>query len=142
MLIPLDRKIQFFGDDLIDHHPRIIPYFPKTKKPCRARKMDSAGRYGFMQISAHPAYTGSLLQRNRPDLPLMSSGITRGVLPAVMILVSRTQYPFWFFFWSKKPPGFSTERLSALWPYALKCRKLSVFILQILISDICNVHQS
>ena len=67
MLIPLDRKIQFFGDDLIDHHPRIIPYFPKTKKLCRARKMDSAGRYGFMQISAHPAYTGSLLQRKLID---------------------------------------------------------------------------
>ena len=29
--------------------------------------MDSAGRYGFMQISAHPAYTGSLLQRKLID---------------------------------------------------------------------------
>ena len=81
------------------------------------------GTTGFMQISAHPTYTGSLLQRNRPDPPLMSSGIARGALPAMMIPVfpssphpwnghlpdfvrtaidcsrewSRTQYPFWLF---------------------------------------------
>ena len=88
-----------------------------------------------MQISAHPAYTGSLLQRNRPDPPLMSSETARGVLPAMMIPAfplfphswighlpdfiktaidcsrewNRTQYPFWFFFWSlqKRAPGSS-----------------------------------
>jgi len=43
MIVYRKMNLKFFGDDLIDHHLRIIPYFPKTKKLCRPRKMDSAG---------------------------------------------------------------------------------------------------
>jgi hypothetical protein len=33
---------KFFGDALHGHHPEIIPYFPKTKKPRRAQNISSA----------------------------------------------------------------------------------------------------
>ena len=73
-----------------DGHPATAPYHTieaKKKKSCKARKMEFAGNAGVMQISAHPAYTGSLLRRNRPDPLLMSSGPTGGVIPAMMIPV-------------------------------------------------------